>query len=412
MTRRADVVIIGSGPAGLGAAIVTAQAGLDTVVIDEYPQPGGRLLGQLHEEPGARPPTWWKGAEVASQMIADARAAGADLLCGTDAWGIFPTEGGSGWRVCLSRAHVGTVVSDFVVIAAGAGERGLPLPGWELPGVMTVGGAQVMANVHRVRPGRRAVVVGTDVLAFTIARELALAGVDVVGIVQPGPLASLDRRPAPRKDAAALLGLAHLAPTAWIRAVGPWLRRGPFPDLAARLYPKRGVTVWNIPVQLRRACIGIEGRDEVEGVILADIDVHGKVVPGTEAPVAVDCVALSGGLYPMVELAASLGCETAYVEQLGGHVPLHGEDFATTAPGVYVAGSITGIEGATIAAAQGRAAGTALALQAGRLEGGRAALEEALAHVQEARSGTPFAFLPDIVSGRERMQLLWEQRRG
>ena len=411
MNRHYDVVVVGSGPAGLGAAAVTAGAGLDTLVVDEYPVPGGRLLGQLHEEPSATGSRWWKGAEVAAQMVAEAERAGVTIVCGTDVWGVFPLADGVRWRVCLARGHVGTVTTDHVVIATGAGERGVPLPGWELPGVMTVGGAQVMTNVHRVRPGDRALVVGVDVLALTIARELALAGVEVVGMMQAGPLASLDRRPSPRAEAKTMLALSHLAPAAWMRAIGPAFRSGPFPELVARLYPKRGIPVWGIPVHLRRACLEIIGSDTVEGAVVCDLDVDGHVIDGTERRVDVDCVAVSGGLYPMIELAAALGCQITHIAELGGHVPVHDESFVTTARRVYVAGSIMGVEGALVAAAQGRAAATALAHGAGRLEGGERSVRTALADVDEVRRRAPFTFLPNVAAGRQRMRTVWGQRR-
>lgn len=410
MNAHYDVIVVGSGPAGLGAAAVTANAGLETLVVDEYPVPGGRLLGQLHEEPSGTGSRWWKGAEVAAQMVTEVRQAGATIACGTDVWGVFPVTDRPGWRVCLARGHVDTVTTDHVVIATGAGERGVPLPGWELPGVMTVGGAQVMANVHRVRPGDRALVVGVDVLALTIARELALAGVEVVGMMQAGPLASLDRWPSPRAEAKAMLALAHLAPAAWMRMIGPAFRGGPFPELVARLYPKRGIPVWGIPVHLRRACLEIIGSDTVEGAVVADLDVNGRVVDGTERRMDIDCVAVSGGLYPMIELAAALGCKITHIAELGGHVPVHDVSFVTTAQQVYVAGSIVGVEGASIAAAQGRAAGTSLAHRAGRLEGGEREVRAALADVEEARRQAPFTFLPDVGAGRQRMQTAWEQR--
>lgn len=413
MSERYDVVVIGSGPAGLAAAAATAEVGLSTLVIDEFPTAGGRLLGQLHEEPHGRSLRWWKGAEVAREMIAAATDAGAEIRCGTDVWGIFPVDEG-GWSVCLARDRVGRVLAERLVIATGAGERGLPLPGWELPGVMTVGGAQVMANVHRVRPGRRTLVVGIDPLSLTIARELAMAGTEVVGVVHPGPLETLGRRPAPRAIARALLALSHLAPAAWIRTVGPLLRTDPLPEIVARLYPKRGIPVWGFPVMLRGACLEILGSDRVEGAVIADLRVDGSVVVGSERRVEVDSVAVSGGLYPMIELAATVGCAVAHIDELGGHVPIHGPDFATTAAGVFVAGNVTGIEGATVAAAQGRAAGVAVAVAAGRID--RAADRDPLRHaiegVERARESAPFRFLPDIQIGRRRVNDAWAARHG
>lgn len=409
-----DLAIIGAGPAGLCAATTAAGFGLSTVVLDENPTPGGRLTGQLHEQPGkSGPERWWKGEEIARRISAEASAAGATLLCGVDVWGIFPSDSGNGWRVYMGGGRPAVVEAARVLIATGAAEHAAPIPGWQLPGAMTIGAAQVMANIHRVKPGERALVVGVDVLSLTIARELQLAGVEVVGIVLPAPSDLVGERASPATAIQSLLRLSQFAPSAWTRLVGP-LFRGPLPArFAAGLYPRAGFRVWGIPVRMRTACSGVVGTDQVEGAVLVGLDRHGRILPGSEDLVEVDCVCLSGGLYPLAELAATVGCELVYIEELGGHVPLHGPEFQTTSSGIYVAGNITGIEGAAIAMAQGKAAGIALARSLGKIPSEQADSRLARAHeeINEVRQRSPVQFAAGVVDGRKRMADLWAKWR-
>jgi sarcosine oxidase, subunit alpha len=60
-----DVVVVGGGPAGLSAAIEIGSRGGNVVVIDDHPTPGGKLLGQLHQE--GNHSKWWKGFEFAQK---------------------------------------------------------------------------------------------------------------------------------------------------------------------------------------------------------------------------------------------------------------------------------------------------------------------------------------------------------
>ena len=75
--------------------------------------------------------------------------------------------------------------TENLLIATGAAETAAPIPGWTLPGVMSIGAAQVMTNVHRVRVGNKGIVVGVNVLSAAIARELQLAGVELHSMALP-----------------------------------------------------------------------------------------------------------------------------------------------------------------------------------------------------------------------------------
>src|SRR5690625_354058 len=167
--QKNDVVIIGAGPAGLSAAIQCRENGLDVTVLDEFPKPGGRLLGQLHEEPSGE---WWNGIKETNILLAKAKKFDTPITCGVSVHHIEKLD--DHFVVHTNKENIET---DNVLIATGAAESAAPIPGWTLPGVMSIGAAQVMTNAHRVSVGAEGIVVGVNVLSAAIARELQLAGI-------------------------------------------------------------------------------------------------------------------------------------------------------------------------------------------------------------------------------------------
>jgi len=399
-TREVDLIVVGGGPAGIGAATVAAQHGLSVVVLDEHPRPGGRLLGQLHELPGHG---WWRGAQVAAAMLAEARQSGVEIICGASAWGIRPQ-----WELLVSGAPFESIQAPRVLIATGAAEKSVPIPGWTLPGSMTAGAAQVFVNVHRVKPGRRALLVGVNVLTLTIARELALAGVEVAGIVLPPPGPFAEESANPTRVIAAMGRMANLAPSPFLRLAGQ-IFGGGREALGATLFPKDGVKVWGIPLLLRQAAVEILGDGEVSGAVLEEVSPTGRPT-GRRRTVALDTVCISDGLYPLGELAVAAGCQFADIPDLGGRVPLCGPDLQTTAPGLFVAGNITGIEGAAIAMAQGRVAGYGIVAHAGLGALNSPAFREAQAALEEARATSATTFMPNLRRGLAQRDQLWQSR--
>src|SRR5919201_4779088 len=86
-----DVAIVGAGPAGLTAAAYLAARGLRVIVVDEYYRAGGRLLGQRYENPRKPPPhRLWNGEQIACDLEARARRAGAEVIVGTSVWDVAP----------------------------------------------------------------------------------------------------------------------------------------------------------------------------------------------------------------------------------------------------------------------------------------------------------------------------------
>lgn len=396
-----DVCVIGAGPAGLAASQTAAAEGKQVVVVDEMPEPGGRLLGQLHQA-GRRNDEyhvdgWWYGRRIAMHLYHAAQSAGVQFLFGSSVWGLFPQ-----WKICLAGQHNVVVQAPVVILATGAAEVPAPIDGWHLPGVMTVGAAQVMSTQHRVRPGDNAIVAGINPLSIAIAHELELAGVKVHAIVGLPPGVSSLRDQSPQRVLQDLGYSAHLSPSWLLRRTGTFARHPLVAAIGSRILPRRGVRVWGIPLQPHRACVRISGYDRVERATIEDLDARGNPTGRTQ-DIEVDLVCVSGGLRPLAELADLAGLRTAYVPEVGGRVPLHGRDLETTAPGVFVAGNITGIESGMVAIAQGH-------LAAAKATGSRLTAEFR-AQVDRARSASPIQFMPELEAGRERIAHLFANDR-
>jgi thioredoxin reductase len=206
-----------------------------------------------------------------------------------------------------------------ILLATGATENALAFPGWTLSGVMGAGAIQTLVNVQRVLPGRRVLMVGSGNVGLIVSYQLLQAGAEVAAIVEAAP------------------------------------RIGGYGVHASKVR-RNGVPIFT-STTVREA----SGKERVEKAVLAKVDDKWQPIVGTEQEIAVDVICLACGLSPLSELAWMAGCEFAYLPQLGGHVPVHDANMETTAPGIYVAGDVAGIEEASTAIEEGRLAGIAIA---------------------------------------------------
>lgn len=393
-----DVVIIGAGPAGLVASIECAKKGLQVVVIDEYFIAGGRLLGQLYENPNVHGiKKVWNGKEIAKNLTEQAMMLGVKILSETSVWSI------KGFTVYVNSQHVREIHAKTIILATGAMEKGMPLNGWTKVGVMTVGAAQTFTNVHNVKIGNRVIFVGIDPLSISVALEMKQKGIHVVGMMLP--YSSIKTvQTTPLETVHKLMQAVHLAPNKLVRFFGK-LVKGKLDRTMIHAF-KFPLKINGIPIYIRKAVTGIQGGDEVESVTVQPLTAEGVLV-GEKEVIEVDTVCLSAGLLPLVELSQLLNCELVDIPELGGIVPLHNERLKTTIEGVYVAGNITGIEGATVAMAQGKLA--AISLLYDNNIASKDELNVALQEVEQARILSPLKFLPNIVEGRKKMQQLWKE---
>lgn len=400
--KKHDVVIIGAGPAGLSAAIAARENNLQVIVLDEFPKAGGRLLGQLHQEPSGE---WWNGIKETKILLDRAEQLETDILCNISVHHIEKVA--DGFVVHTNKRNY---LTSNVLIATGAAETAAPIPGWTLPGVMSIGAAQVMTNVHRVRVGEKGIVVGVNVLSAAIARELQLAGVGLHSMALPAENLVTEDQSNPKKVMERLVRIAHLAPSAFIKFGSKFAKAKFVQNLAVQFYPRSGVKMWGMPIHLRKAIKEINGTDKVESVTMVDVTADGEIVAGTEKKVQVDFVCIAGGLYPLAELAAIAGCPFQYIEELGGHVPIHNEAMETPVEGIYVAGNITGIESAKVAREQGKVAGLSIAHKYTESAEVSHALNEAMANVNTTRQAATIQFHPRIQDGRDKVTASFQQQ--
>ena len=389
-----DVIIIGAGPAGLTAAITCAEKDLNVLVIDEYFKPGGRLLGQLYEQPDG---TWWNGIKESKKLYDRAVELGVHFQLETSVSNIIKEN--EKWIVFTDK---GIYSTNHLLLATGSAESQVPIPGWTLPGVMSVGAAQVMTNVHRVKPGNRGVIIGVNVLSSAIAMELNLAGVEVACLTLPHQNVISNKQANPKNVFESLLHVAHMAPSPLVKLGSKLMVNDLMKELGITFYPTSGFKMWGIPIQLKKTVIEIYGENEVEGVVVASVNKNGEIIKGTEEKIKTDFVCISGGLYPLAELASILGCPFRYIEELGGYIPLHNEKMETPLVGLYVAGNITGIEGAKVAAAQGKVAGLTIASKINKFVD-EIEINEAVQLVRDTRSNAYIQFHPDIETGRKKI---------
>lgn len=182
---RADVCVVGAGPAGLAAAVAAAEAGARVLVLEREEFVGGVLPQCVHDGFGLHVHgASLTGPEYAAEWEARARAVGAAVACGTTVLAVEGLAGGGFWVDCVGLAlggHV-RVEAGAVVGATGCRERTrgqLGIPGTRPAGVMTAGAAQYLMNVQNQLPGTKAVVLGSGDIGLIMARRLTLEGAQV-----------------------------------------------------------------------------------------------------------------------------------------------------------------------------------------------------------------------------------------
>jgi len=349
-----ELLIIGAGPGGLSAAIAARRAGVEVVIADERAHAGGQFFKQLSvEDMKAADPQHREGAA----LIDSARKLGVDLRNGVNVFGAFPGNE----FLATSDGRLRRFTPKAAIIATGAYERGWPVPGWTLPGVMTTGAAQTLWRTARRLPGKRVLIAGNGPLNLQLAAELIAGGAEVLAVIEAAP------RPSPR-DWRALLAMLTASPGL--------IRDGLRYHLTRRSGHARM----------------IHG-DVIAGVERAGEGLRVRLAGGERFEV--DTLCLGYGFEPSNELLRMLGCGHDYDPQRRQLVTRCDADGHTDLPGLYALGDCTGLGGARIALAQGTLAGLAAAEVLGHTLTGEL---ESLR--QRARS--------DLARHRKFQRALWE----
>ena len=311
-----DVAVIGSGPAGLTAAIHAHNGGARKVLLLEREEELGGILKQcIHNGFGLEQfKQDYTGPEYAERLIKELEQIGVQCFLNTLVTGL------SSDRVitALSPEHGALEIrARSIVLAMGCRERTRPsigIPGTRPAGILTAGVAQRFVNIDGYLPGKRIVILGSGDIGLIMARRLTLEGAKVIGVYEimdyPGGL-------------------------------------------------KRNIVQclndFDIPLYLSHTVTEIKGRERVEGVVVAKVDGNLHPVEGSEKFIECDTLLLSVGLIPENELSKKAGMELSAATR----GPVTTETMETSVPGIFTCGNVSTVFDLVDYVAQtGAAAGT------------------------------------------------------
>lgn len=329
-----NIVIVGAGPAGTRAAECLVTHGLRPTVISEAPHNGGQIYRRqpddFNREAHKLYGTEWRKA-VAIHSTFDRIRASIHYLPDTTVFNVvddtlYLDTGGGIRRLAFSS----------LIIATGAMDRVLPIPGWTLPGAYTLGGAQVALKYQACTVGQLVAFVGTGPLLYLVAYQYAKAGARVAGVFDTSPLS---------RKIAALPSLLYSPRTAALGAYYmAWLR-------SRRIPVVQGIS----PEE-------IGGQTRVERFTYRDSASESQTV-------SCDAVAMGYGLKPESQLAELAGCslQADAVQRLW---TISHDGRGRIRPGLYTAGDCSAIGGADVAELQGELAALCLLEDLGIHTGG------------------------------------------
>ena len=313
-----DVLVIGGGAGGLSAAAAAAEAGASVVLLDERKVAGGQYYKQAADH------TILDQQQAdGAKLVAQARASGADLISGVELWGAFDGLVFLGHR----DGQPVIVKPKTAIVATGAYERPVTVPGWTLPGVMTTGAAQTLWRSYQTLPGKRIAVCGSGPLNVQVALELAKGGAEIVFIAE--------RAPAAISKPFNALAMALADPKLTIQGL----------RMLADLR-KRGIKVHN-------ATELTEIAQERDGLAATFV---GRV--GRKQTVQIDALCMNAGFEPQNEILRLLGARMHYDPAMGHLRCDKSKVMETCVPGLYAIGDCTGLGGAPAARLEGEIAGS------------------------------------------------------
>ncbi len=329
-----DLAIIGAGPAGMAAAHTAAQSGLSVVVLDEQGRAGGQIYRDVE-----------RVATIRGDIL------GADYTYGTEltqglthqkishvtqavVWAIEPQE--AGFRISYTRTGAAAQIrAKRVLLATGALERPMPIPGWTLPGVMTAGAGQIMLKQSGLL-ARDAVLVGSGPLLYLIAAQMVRAGTPPKALVETQNPKNL------------LQSLRHLS-----GAVRGW----PYLTKGLRLLSE--IKRAHVPRYPGAKGLKITGDEAAKSVHFTS--------RGRAHELTAETVFLHHGVVPNTQAARSLGVAHHWNAAQACFVPERDQWGATNVAGVSIAGDGAGIGGAKAAEVAGRIAALGIAADLGAL---------------------------------------------
>ena len=324
MSPQTDLAIIGAGPAGLAAAALARELGLSVTVLDEQDEPGGQIYRNVGRNAanGAAlndilGPDYLRGAALVEAF----KGAGADYWPGASVWQVDPDL-----TVSLTRDGTASqLTARHILVATGAQERPVPIPGWTLPGAMGAGAAQVMLKASGAVPAGRIAIVGSGPLLLLVGQQLIDAGAEVTAVLETTRLA----------DYLSAAGTLPKALTA-----SEYLKKG--------RAMRRRIRDAGVPILSGVRGLAANGDKRVEEIRFQH--------RGATRTMPIDTLLLHEGVVPNVQITRQLDCAHEWVAAQRYWRPVLDEWYRTSVAGVSVAGDSGGIYGAEPAALAGRIA--------------------------------------------------------
>ncbi|WP_415768141.1 NAD(P)/FAD-dependent oxidoreductase [Pseudomonas sp. LB3P38] len=354
-----SVVIIGAGPAGIRAAQTLVAHGIRPILLDEAARGGGQIY---RRQPAnfKRSPVKLYGFEAgkanALHQTIDELREQLDYRPETLVW-----NAEDGALDTLHEGRAARLAFSRVIVATGATDRILPVPGWTLPGVYSLGAAQIALKFQGCAIGERVVFAGSGPLLYLVAYQYAKAGAKVVAVLDSSPFSA---------QARALPGLLSQPAT-----------------LAKGIYYRSWLTAHGIPVHQGASLKRINGEQRVQSLNWSNSK--------GEQQLDCDAVAFAHGLRSETQLADLLGCEFTWNPLNRAWLPQRDSAGRSSVAEVYLAGDGAGIMGADAAEMAGERAALALLEDIGYLIPPQrgAHLEQALGRIDTFRQGLERAFI-------------------
>ncbi len=322
----ADLVVVGSGPAGMAAASEAVSLGLSVSVLDEQPDIGGQIYRRVEKAPrnllGILGPDYSAGKRLADEF----RNSGSNYIGGATVWNVT-TEGVVDYVV---DGHAAQVAGRYVLLASGAMERPFPIEGWTLPGVMGAGAGQIMLKGAGALPKDPVVMAGCGPLLYLLAWQYIRAGAQIAAVVDTTPRGAYLQ--ALRHTAGALAGWRDLAKGLKLLSA---IRRA-------------GVRVYSAASRLK-----VEGSTRAEGLRFE--------VQGSTKTIPASLVLLHQGVVPNTQLSWSTGSNHTWDNDQLCWRPVTDDSGRIGDTNLYIAGDSRGIVGANASAVQGRLAALSIA---------------------------------------------------
>ncbi len=288
-----DLLIVGGGPAGMGAAIEAVDAGLSVILVDDKDALGGKLVLQTHLFFGYASECYagTRGVDIAGILANEvAERPGIRVMTKTMAVGVF-TDGKIG---IASADRYRLITPRSLLVAAGAREKALSFPGGDLPGVYGAGAFQTLLNRDLVRPAEKLFVVGGGNVGLIAAYHALQAGITVVGLCEAMP------------DVGGY----------WVHA-----------DKIRRM---------GVPIYTKTSVVSANGTNGVESVTVARVDEKWNIIPGTYLTYPCDTLLIAVGLECVSELH-----EMAQAAGIDGHLAGDAEEIAEASAALF-SGRLTG----------------------------------------------------------------------